>query len=293
VLTKRSTLNAEAFDCYLRGRDFLYRRSKTSVNYSIDLFRRAIVLDPRYAFAYAGLGEAYATYYQAFERKEMWLEKAIEASLKALMYDPTLSEAYMALALAYFNKKEYDEALESGQKAIELDPNNHVAYWILGRIFRTTDRERESAALFEKALTINPDFYSAFGDLEMVYERLGEIEKFKAVSHQALEFYPRYSIQHPDDARVLMYYALALARAHRIEEAKPVAEKALFLSADDTLMMYNASCFYTQIGEKQLAVETLRRAIDSGYENFEWIKRDPDFENIRDLPEYKELMKDR
>ena len=291
VLTKRSTVNADAFDCYLRGRDFLYRRSKNSVNFSIELFLKAIELDTRYASAYAGLGEAYATFYQAFEREETWLEKAIEASLKALMYDPTLSEAYAALALAYFNKKEYTEALEAGQKATELDPNNYVAYWILGRIYRTSDRERESVDLFVKALTINPDFYSAFGDLEMVYERLGETEKFKEISKQALEFYPRYSSKHPDDARAHMYYALALTRAGKTEEAKRIAAKALHLSPDDAIMMYNASCFYTQIGEKQLAIETLDKAIHAGYENFEWIKRDPDFDGIRNETGYIELMK--
>jgi serine/threonine protein kinase/Flp pilus assembly protein TadD len=288
--TKRSTENAEAFDCYLRGRDFLNRRSKNSVNFSIDLFRKAIELDSRYASAYAGLGEAYATYYQVFERKETWLEKAIESSLKALMYDPTLSEAYAALALAYFNRKKYPEALESGQKATELDPNNHIAYWILGRIYRTMDRDRESVELFEKSLMINPDFYSAFGDLAMVYERLGEVEKFKEISERALEFYFRHSSKHPDDGRVHMMYALALVRAKRIEDAKRVAKKALNLSPDDAIMMYNASCFYTMIGEKQLAAQTLKNAVEAGYGNFEWIKRDPDLESIRTEPLYIEIM---
>src|SRR6188474_641329 len=78
VLVKRSTLNPEAFDCYLRGRDFLYRRTKKNVLLAIQLFQTAIELDPRYAAAYAGLGESYATFYQVYEKKEPWLEKSIE-----------------------------------------------------------------------------------------------------------------------------------------------------------------------------------------------------------------------
>jgi len=293
VLTKRSTLNTEAFDCYLRARDFLYRRTKNAVNFSIELFKRAIELDPRYAAAHAGLGEAYATFYQVFGRKEGWLEKAIASSLKALVYDPTLSEAYAALALAYYNQKEYAEALSSGQKAIELDPNNYAAYWILGRIYRTSDRDQESIELFNKVLALNPDFYSAYGDLEMVYNRIGDKKKREEIQQRALDFYPRYLALHPDDARAHMYHALAFSRVHRFEEAKAKAAKALELSPDDAVMMYNASCFYSQIGEKVLAVQTLKKAIEAGYENYEWIKRDPDFESIRQEPGYTELMKDK
>src|SRR3989304_10498496 len=102
VLTKRSTVNAEAFDCYLRARDFLYQRSKKSMMFALQLFQKAIELDPRYAEAYAGLGEAYSSLYLDAERNVVWLDKAIESSLKALMYDPTLSEAYAALGLSYF-----------------------------------------------------------------------------------------------------------------------------------------------------------------------------------------------
>jgi adenylate cyclase len=94
VLTKRSTENAEALDFYMRARKALYRRSKTDINNAIQLFQKAIELDRRYATAYAGLGEAYATLYQDIERNASYLDKAVEASHKALMYDATLSEAY-------------------------------------------------------------------------------------------------------------------------------------------------------------------------------------------------------
>jgi serine/threonine protein kinase/tetratricopeptide (TPR) repeat protein len=291
VLTKRSTLNPEAFDCYLRARDALYRLTKNNVHLAIQLFQRAIELDPRYAAAYAGLGESYATMHQYFEANDSWLDKAIETSLKALMYDPTLSEAHSALGLAYFDKKALDDGITATLKAIELDPNNYVAYWILGRIYHTSDRDREAIEVFKKTVALNPNFYNAYNDLLMVYERLGEKEMHTETINTLLQFYPRYLSQFPDDARGHMYYAIHLAQSERFDEAKVEGKKALELNPGDSLMMYNAACLYARLDDKRLAVETLKHAIDAGQEDFEWIKRDPDLETIRNEPGYIELMK--
>jgi TolB-like protein/Flp pilus assembly protein TadD len=291
VLTKRSTFNAEAFDCCLRARDFLYQRSKKSMLFAVQLFQKAIELDPRYAEAYAGLGEAYSSLYLDAERNVVWLDKAIESSLKALMYDPTLSEAYAALGLSYFNKQMYDDAVTSSQKAIELDPNNFLGYWILGRIYHNRDRDKEAVELFQKVMKLNPDFYSVYGDLEIVYARLGEKQKYNEILETALKVYERYLSQHPDDARGHMYFATDLAQVGRFDEAKIQAAKALELSPDDPLMLYNATCFYSQMGEKKLALESLGNAFAAGYANYDWLKRDTDLDPIRSEPEFIELMK--
>jgi serine/threonine protein kinase/Flp pilus assembly protein TadD len=291
VLTKRSTINAEAFDCYLRARDFLYQRSKKSMLFAVQLFQKAIELDPRYAEAYAGLGETYSSLYLDAERNEIWLDKAIEAGLRALMYDPTLSEAYAALGLSYFNKQLYDDAVTASLKAIELDPNNFLGYWILGRIYHNRDRDKEAADLFNKVISLNPDFYSVYGDLQIVYAKLGEKEKYNEILEAALKVYDRHLSQHPDDARCYMYFATDLAQVGKKEEAKIKAAKALELSPDDPLMLYNATCFYCQMNEKKLALESLKNSFAAGYANYDWLKRDTDLDPIRNEQEFIELMK--
>ncbi|HEX9740379.1 MAG TPA: hypothetical protein VGA29_06355, partial [Ignavibacteriaceae bacterium] len=291
VLEKRATLNPEAFDCYLRARDFLYRRSKNSVQFAIQLFQKAIEFDQRYAGAYAGLGESYATLYQNFESKDIWLDKAIDSSLKALTYDSSLSEAYAALSLSYFYKKSNEEAFTAGKKAIELDPNNFIGYWILGRIYHSTDRDKEAIDLFNKVIELNPDFYSAYLDLRLAYERLGNIEKFNEVLKAAIKVYSRYLYQHPDDSRAHMLYALDLLLIGNNEEAKVEAAKAVELNPTDPLMQYNASCFYSRLGEKQLAIETLKNAMTAGYQDYEWSKRDSDLDNIRNEQKFLDLMR--
>jgi serine/threonine protein kinase/Tfp pilus assembly protein PilF len=291
VLTKRPTLSAEAFDCNLRARDSLYRFTKNSVQTAIELFRKALEFDGRYADAYAGMSEAYAHLYQQFDRNDTWLEKALESGLKALMYDPSLSEAYSALGLVYLYKKSHDEAVESSKKAIELNPSNHVAYWILGRTYRTTDRNHEAAELFRKVIELSPDFYSAYGDIMLCYDLLGDevnLNKWIGIANQ---MFPRYLSLHPDDARAHMFFAISLVRSGKPEEAKIKASRAIELSPHDPLMFYNAACFYSTVGDKPLALESLKSAIGAGYGFYEWIKRDPDLDHIRNEAEYVELMR--
>jgi len=293
-LTKRSTINAEAFDNYLRAREFLYRLTKSSVQIAIQFFQKAIENDTRYASAYAGLSEAYAHLYFFFVRSDDLLDQAIESGMKALMYDPTLSEAYAALSLAYYNKKFYEEASNSGQKAIELDPNNSIAFWILGRVYHSTDRDLEAVELFKKVISLNPDFYSAYSDLTACYERLGKTKEYNDIVNILLkEVYPHYISKHPDDSRAHIFYANSLAEANRPEEAKLEVNKALELSPNDTLMLYNVACLNSRLGDKNKSLEYLKKAIANGYANYDWLKRDPDLNNIRSEPEYIELMKNK
>ncbi len=291
ILTKRSTVNAEAFDCYLRAREFLYRRTKTSLQFAIHLFQKAIELDTRYAAAYAGLGESYATLHYDYDTKEVWVDKAIESSLKALMYDSTVAEAYAALAMAYFSKKSIQEAETAARKAIELGPNIFTGYWVLARICHVMDRDGEAVELLKKTIELNPDFHTAHGELRMAYERLGQRENMGAVINTMLERIPLYLSKHPDDARSHIHYATQLAVVGRAEEAVEQTNKAIALSPDDPLMFYNAACVYARLHQRAVAVDTLRKSIVAGLEDYEWIKTDPDFDSIRDEPGYIALMK--
>jgi serine/threonine protein kinase/Tfp pilus assembly protein PilF len=290
-LTKRPTLNAEAYDFYLRGRNFLSNRTKSNIDFAVLLFQKAVELDPRFAAAFAGLGEAYAITYRDFDRQEKWLDKALETSLKALMYDPSLSDAYASLGLAYFGKNALNEALTASKKAISLDPNNFNAHWILSRIYHTTDQDKEALEELKKVISINPNFFTAYDDLEMYYERINDEDNYKKTLETVIHLVPNYLMQHPEDTYRRMAYAVTLAKLGNFDEAKKEGEKAIELSPNDPIMMYYGACLYARLDEKQRAVELIRDAVNNGYENYEWIKRDPDFENIRTEPGYIELLK--
>jgi TolB-like protein/Flp pilus assembly protein TadD len=285
-LTRRQTDNVQAYDLYLRGQDYLYRMTKRSVEYAIQLFEKAIELDPRYAAAYAACSGAYGQMYQYFSRLEKYREKAQEFSFKALMYDSNLAEAYAAMGLSYFIWGKFEEAEASGRKAIELDPDNFIAYWTLGRIHFSTGQFEKALALFQKAIDIKPGFYVAHLDVKQTLVSLGRMADAKAALEKVAEILPNYLLQNPDDARAKLFYAITLLELGRREEAIAEGNAALELAPGDSLMLYNCACLYAQLGDKKKAIVTLRDAVAAGVTNYQWWKHDPDLDSLRDDPEF-------
>ena len=89
-ITKRNTEDAVAYELYLRGRYHWNKRNAQDIQKAVDYFNQAIVRDPRYALAYAGLADAYMSlsFYNAFPPRDV-IPKASAAASKALEIDKT------------------------------------------------------------------------------------------------------------------------------------------------------------------------------------------------------------
>jgi TolB-like protein/Flp pilus assembly protein TadD len=288
-LTKRQTVNVQAYDLYLRGQAYLYRLTKKGTEYAIQLFEKAIELDPRYAAAYAGCSCAYGQMFQWFSREEHYRDKAQEFSFKALMYDNTLPEAYTAMGLSYFIWGKFDEAATSVRKAIELDAHDFVAHWTLGRIHFSSGRLQEAIGHFERVIDIQPGFYVAYEDLKQCLRGLGRNDEYDAMSQKQLEMMPTYLLQNPDDARARIFYAFMLLDIGKRDDAIREGDAAIESSPGDSVMLYNAACLYSRLGETRRAIETLRHAINAGVKNFGWMRNDPDLDSLRNDPEFIQL----
>ena len=289
-LTKRHTVNAQAYDLYLRGQDYLYRMTKRNVERAIQLFEKAIELDPRYAAAYAGCSSAYGQMYWLFARDRKYYDRAQELSFKALMYDNNLAEAYTAMGMSYFIGGKLEEATAASRKAIELDPDDFIAHWTLGRIHFTNGQFEQAYDLYRRVTELKPEFLSAYVDLRMTCEQLGRQEEAVLMRNKLLERIPTHLLQNPDDARARVLYASALGAVGKREEAIRESAQALELNPGDPVMLYNCTCLYARLGEIGQAIDTLRRAIEAGYVNFAWIKQDPDMNPLRENPQFQALI---
>ena len=103
-------------------------------------------------------------------------------------------------------------------------------------------------------------------------------------------FFSTYCIAPASKAEVVHEYVYDPARIYQVRTGLGITTQ-IELSPNDPLMFYNVACFYANTGDKSLALQSLKNAITTGYGFFEWIKRDPDLDSIRNEPEYIELMK--
>lgn len=217
-----NTSNADAYQAYLKGRFQWNKRTGEGIKKSIEFYDQAIVLDSKYALAYAGLAESYVQgiWHVPFNSKEV-LPKAEQSALKAVKLDDNLAEAHIALAKVYELQWNWSEAKREIQRAIELDPRNartyHVqafCFLILGRngeanasierareldplnlvintdkaqIFFQTNQTNEAFQQWEKTLELDPNFALAYEHRAIAYQILGNESAAIADSTKAME----------------------------------------------------------------------------------------------------------
>jgi len=158
-LGRAGTTNAEAYRLYLEGRQLWYGRTPEGIKKSVELFQRAIVADPNYALAYAGLSDTYcvATGYGVLIQPKQAYALADEASRKALELDDTLPEAHTARAMVLANEGKWNDTEKEFRRAIELNPNDATAHYFYAFIFlMPQNRIEESLEEFRKALSLDP-----------------------------------------------------------------------------------------------------------------------------------------
>jgi len=193
-LAKKPTENLTAYDYYLKGYEYYYRYKKQDNELAIELFKQALELDPDFALAYAGLGDAYSQRVQRYGFPPTMLDEAIEASKKAISIDPDCSEAYKALGLANFTKGWFREATKAYSKAVELNPNNVQAIVSLGLICVQFGELEEAMRWTKSALALSPALPYTYGVIGMVYSYLDDPIKAEEYLKKALELQPDLDI---------------------------------------------------------------------------------------------------
>jgi tetratricopeptide (TPR) repeat protein len=248
--------------------------------------------DPRYAGAHAGAAAASAAYYEFYDRSRTWLDRAVESGLRALMYDATSSEAYAALALAYFNTGAVDESRAACQRAIELNPSNWIGHWTLGRIHYATGRTDEAIDVLRRVIALKPDFYAGYFTLRMVCQASGREDLYRPYQTPLIdEILPRYLEKHPDDARARNCYGVELSMAGRMDEGRAQAEQALAQAPDDPMVLYATACYRALFGDHDAALDSLQQAVDAGFANRSYIEQDPDLRSLREDPRYLAVVR--
>jgi adenylate cyclase len=287
-LVQQSTTNVEAYEFYLRGRKLFQKWTRQNINLAREMFERAVAIDPNFAAAWAGLATAHVHLFGC--DNEPHLEKAREASARALSLDPKSAEAHVAAGQGLSMEQCYAEAAVEFERAIELDASLFDAHYYYARsCFKSGDLER-SLRLFQQAQRVRPDDHQPLYLEALVLTQLGRHDEARKAYQQALEVTTRYLELHPDDARSYVLGAGALARLGESERAREWAERAMSLASDDDAILYNAGCALAVVGEEQQALDALERAISAGLAGGDWVSHDPDWQRFRGDPRFQSLI---
>jgi len=291
AIEKKPTQDVQAYDYYLRGRQFFHQLRRKGFAYARDMFARAIALDPTYARAFAGLADCCSLLYAYWDSTEENLKEAEAASRKALELDPDLAESHVARGLAVSLRGRFEEAAKEFDTAIRLDPACFEAYYFYARAFFTQGRHEQAVEHYEKARRLRPEDYQAPLLMAMILSGLGRKAEAKAAFQQGLDIAARHLQLHPDDARALYLGANALCQLGERARSLDWASRALTIDSEEPTTLYNVACVYALQGRIEDAIGCLETAVANGFRQRAWFEHDTDLKALRDHPRFHELLK--
>jgi len=290
AIARKQTENPQAYDYYLRGRQFFHQFRRKGFDFARQMFARAIVIDPHYARAYAGVADCCSFLYMYWDSVEDNLNEAEAASRKALELDPELAEAHAACGLAFALKKNFDQAQQEFEAAIRLDPKLYEAYYFYARTSFQRGDLTKAAELYEHAAKLNPDDYQAVSLLVNVYHGLGLAAESAATEQRALQLTERHIDSHPDDPRALYLGAGILARIGEQGRSLDWARRALAIDPEETSILYNVACVYALLGRSEDALSCLGKVMEHGTFYKNWAAKDSDLDSIRSDTRFHALL---
>ena len=217
-----ATTSEGAYQSYLRAVDVYERPShlEENVQIAVDLFRRAVELDPDFALAQARLAEAHLDHHvYGWDRSPQRLELAKDAVDRALSSGPELGETHRAFGRYYFVEGDFDRArAELEAAARSLPGDSDVFFWLAHISFNERDLTAADR-LWEKALRLNPR------SSDIVFN-LGQVADFRREYEKAHHLYERAIALEPDNywAHIRLVFTTALWKGWEATELVALPE---------------------------------------------------------------------
>jgi adenylate cyclase len=293
AIEKAPTANVQAYEFYLRGRQYFHQWRKKGVEYARRMFERALEIDPDYALAHAGAADCCSALYTWWDASKANLEGADSYSRRALALDPELAEAHGARGLALTLRKQYDEAEAEFEAAIQLNPKLFEAYFFYARACLARGAYEKAATLFERSSELRPEDYQSPIILGEVYKALGRTADADAANRRGVQLAEARLALNPDESRALVLGAGGHSRLGNVTRALDLIRQTLALDPDDSGVLYNVACVYANAGQPDEALPCLERAIQNGFGHWEWLEHDSDLDSLRSQPRFQAILSGR
>lgn len=253
-LARRTTVNAEAYQAYLRGRFQWNLRSSANLQQAVQLFTEAIARDPDFALAHAGLADAYVVLgdYRDLLPAEAY-GRAREAVETALRLDPSLAEGHTTRAwLAVALERDWSAAEQSFQQAIQLNPGYATAHQWHGEFLAALGRFDEAFAAMQRAQDLDP--------LAPMPQAIhGWMAWLAGRYEQAIQLCEAVLTRDPTFRPARMYRAWTYMDIGRLDEAEKEINALLKLSSSPAVPLGTLGRIRARRGDRAGAGETLAR----------------------------------
>jgi serine/threonine protein kinase/Tfp pilus assembly protein PilF len=289
ALAVKPTENLQAYDLYLRGKRYARRQTRQDLEFALQMFENAVAMDPSFALAYAACANACAMFYCNYSREQVWVERAREASGKAVALRWDLPEVQVSQAWVLYAAELHNEAVRMVKKAIERKRDCEGAYYMLCRSLFAAGRYQEVVDVAESAIEASGEDYNVYVPILNSLGAMGKEEAKRNMTQRRMAALENHLKQVPEDARARILLAGDYADLERVEDALRELNLALTLRANEASILYNAACTYCGLQRKPEALDALGKAWEAGFRDSVWARRDPDLTLLHGDPEFERL----
>jgi non-specific serine/threonine protein kinase len=289
ALAIKPTENLQAYDLYLRGKRYARRQTRQDLEFALQMFENAVSIDPSFALAYAACANACAMFYCNFNREQLWVDRAREASGKAVALRWDLPEVQVSQAWVLYAAELHEEAIRMVKKAIERKRDCEGAYYLLCRSLFAAGRHQEAADIAEEAIEASGEDYNVYIPIMNSLGDLGDKDRRETLRKRRMAALENHIKQVPEDARARVILAGDYSEVQRVDDALRELNLALTLRANEASILYNAACVYCHLKRKDEAFNALKLAWEAGFRDARWARNDPDLNPLHGDPEFERL----
>lgn len=317
---RRASQVAGAYEAYLKGRHELAKRTPVSIVASIAQFEDATRLDPRYAAAWAALGEAYnlLPMHRVLAPLEAY-PKAKHAAMTALKIDPESADAHAVLGTsAFYFEWDWRRAEAHLRRAIALDANCATARHVLSNLLVAAERFDEAYAVMDEARRRDP-MSTTLASVSAYQLYLGrrfdasvararqtlDRDRTFAQAHGILAYSLAKTGKTADAIAAIDHFATLLgSRSYataqlatlyasvpeRRREADAMRGRLLELLDEKKVSAFDLARFHAEMGEPDEALRRLSEARNERDPGIVWLRVDPAFDPLRPMPAFRRLV---
>jgi serine/threonine protein kinase/tetratricopeptide (TPR) repeat protein len=252
-LVKRPTKNSEAYQLYLKGRYCWNKWTEESNARAIGYYQDALRADPRYALAYAGLADAYASWGdQAGLPPREAIPRAKDCALRALELDDSLAEAHTVLGLIHFTYDwDWAAAEREFKRSLSLNPNSETTHHWYSHLLGALSKNEKSLKMSLRGLELAPLDLEMNAHLAWHYIFAREYERAIEQCRKTMELDPNFHESY-------WFQGWAYALVGKLNESIEALQRAVTLSGK----LANMNCFlayaYAWAGNRSKAEEILQ-----------------------------------